>query len=82
MYLYFCTLDTVMRTKPNVRFDDIAGLLNVKEALREAVIYPRQFPLLFKGKQICTLTGFVEQGCLIYSTEQRHAALLYGVSSY
>ena len=35
--------------KPNVKWDDIAGLEGAKEALKEAVILPIKFPHLFKG---------------------------------
>jgi len=37
----------VIREKPNVTFDDIAGLEEAKEAIREAIIYPIQRPDLF-----------------------------------
>lgn len=35
--------------KPNVKWEDIAGLEGAKEALKEAVILPIKFPHLFKG---------------------------------
>lgn len=35
--------------KPNVSWDDIAGLEGAKEALKEAVILPIKFPQLFTG---------------------------------
>ncbi|XP_076470886.1 vacuolar protein sorting-associated protein 4B-like isoform X2 [Babylonia areolata] len=37
--------------KPNVRWDDVAGLNGAKEALKEAVILPVKFPHLFTGKR-------------------------------
>jgi vacuolar protein-sorting-associated protein 4 len=37
--------------KPNVRWDDIAGLEGAKEALKEAVILPIKFPHLFTGQR-------------------------------
>lgn len=40
-----------MREKPNVRWDDVAGLEQAKEALKEAVILPIKFPHLFTGKR-------------------------------
>ena len=42
---------TLITEKPNVKWDDVAGLEKAKEALREAVIIPIQFPQLFKGKR-------------------------------
>ncbi|MFH4976102.1 hypothetical protein AB6A40_002811 [Gnathostoma spinigerum] len=37
--------------KPNVSWNDIAGLEGAKEALKEAVILPIKFPQLFTGKR-------------------------------
>lgn len=37
--------------KPNVKWDDVAGLEGAKEALKEAVILPARFPQLFVGKR-------------------------------
>jgi len=42
---------TIIREKPNVKWDDVAGLEGVKEALQEAVIMPMRFPNLFVGKR-------------------------------
>ena len=36
---------------PNVSWDDIARLENAKQALKEAVILPIQYPQLFEGKR-------------------------------
>ena len=36
---------------PNVKWSDVAGLEQAKEALKEAVILPIKFPHLFKGKR-------------------------------
>lgn len=41
----------ILSEKPNVRWDDIAGLESAKEALKEAVILPIKFPHLFSGKR-------------------------------
>lgn len=50
LYLYslFCQGAIVME-KPNVKWDDVAGLEGAKEALKEAVILPIKFPHLFTG---------------------------------
>ncbi|KAK7279039.1 hypothetical protein RJT34_24082 [Clitoria ternatea] len=45
-------LDSVIiKEKPNVRWSDIAGLDNAKQALQEAVILPVKFPQFFTGKR-------------------------------
>lgn len=41
----------ILTEKPNVRWEDIAGLEAAKEALKEAVILPIKFPHLFTGKR-------------------------------
>ncbi|PXF44736.1 Vacuolar protein sorting-associated protein 4 [Gracilariopsis chorda] len=41
----------VLTEKPNVKWDDVAGLEGAKEALREAVILPQLFPQMFTGKR-------------------------------
>jgi len=41
----------IVKETPNVRWDDVAGLLIAKEALREAVILPLQYPQLFLGNR-------------------------------
>lgn len=41
----------ILSQKPNVRWEDIAGLEGAKEALKEAVILPVKFPHLFTGKR-------------------------------
>lgn len=37
----------ILTEKPNVRWEDVAGLEQAKEALKEAVILPIKFPQLF-----------------------------------
>eukprot|EP01002_Notosolenus_urceolatus_P000632 NODE_1157_length_1547_cov_26.845127_g959_i0.p1 GENE.NODE_1157_length_1547_cov_26.845127_g959_i0~~NODE_1157_length_1547_cov_26.845127_g959_i0.p1 ORF type:complete len:473 (+),score=119.74 NODE_1157_length_1547_cov_26.845127_g959_i0:3-1421(+) len=41
----------IVTKKPDVRWEDVAGLEGAKEALREAVIMPTQFPQLFAGNR-------------------------------
>ncbi|EEQ41041.1 Vacuolar protein sorting-associated protein 4 [Clavispora lusitaniae] len=41
----------ILTEKPNVSWDDIAGLDAAKEALKEAVILPVKFPQLFTGNR-------------------------------
>lgn len=36
--------------KPNIKWSDVAGLEQAKEALKEAVILPTKFPHLFKKR--------------------------------
>lgn len=40
----------VVTEKPNVKWDDVAGLEKAKSTLQEAVILPTKFPQLFVGK--------------------------------
>ncbi|EKM60596.1 uncharacterized protein PHACADRAFT_246626 [Phanerochaete carnosa HHB-10118-sp] len=41
----------IVADKPNVKWDDVAGLEAAKESLKEAVILPIKFPHLFTGKR-------------------------------
>ena len=41
----------ILAEKPNVKWDDVAGLEQAKESLKEAVILPTRFPQLFTGKR-------------------------------
>lgn len=41
----------ILTDKPNIRWEDVAGLEGAKEALKEAVILPIKFPHLFVGKR-------------------------------
>lgn len=42
---------SILSEKPNVKWEDIAGLEGAKDALKEAVILPVKFPHLFTGKR-------------------------------
>ena len=44
-----CHLGAIVMEKPNIKWDDVAGLEGAKEALKEAVILPIKFPHLFTG---------------------------------
>jgi vacuolar protein-sorting-associated protein 4 len=41
----------ILQDKPDVKWEDVAGLEGAKEALKEAVILPIKFPHLFTGKR-------------------------------
>ncbi|KAJ3828937.1 P-loop containing nucleoside triphosphate hydrolase protein [Lentinula raphanica] len=41
----------IISEKPNVKWDDVAGLEGAKASLKEAVILPLKFPHLFTGKR-------------------------------
>ena len=41
----------ILQDRPNVKWDDVAGLEGAKEALKEAVLLPIKFPHLFQGKR-------------------------------
>ncbi|RRT42907.1 hypothetical protein B296_00040429 [Ensete ventricosum] len=48
----------IITEKPNVKWNDVAGLESAKQALQEAVILPVKFPQFFTGLKIfCLLVG-------------------------
>jgi SpoVK/Ycf46/Vps4 family AAA+-type ATPase len=51
IFLHSSLLGAILREKPNVKWDDVAGLQAAKEALKEAVILPIKFPQLFTDKR-------------------------------
>lgn len=42
----------IITEKPNVKWNDVAGLESAKQALQEAVILPVKFPQFFTGKTV------------------------------
>lgn len=42
-------LETIMQDKPNVKWEDIAGLHEAKKSLHEALIMPIKYPNFFVG---------------------------------
>ena len=44
-------MDSMLKEKPNVKWTDVAGLVNAKKSLQEAVIMPIRFPELFTGSR-------------------------------
>jgi vacuolar protein-sorting-associated protein 4 len=47
----------IIREKPNVKWNDVAGLESAKQALQEAVILPVKFPQFFTGWLIIVVVG-------------------------
>ena len=43
--------NAILEERPNVKWDDVAGLEGAKDALKEAVILPVKFPQFFTGVQ-------------------------------
>ncbi|CAK9179104.1 unnamed protein product [Ilex paraguariensis] len=41
----------IIREKPNIKWNDVAGLESAKQSLQEAVILPVKFPQFFTGKR-------------------------------
>jgi vacuolar protein-sorting-associated protein 4 len=52
----------IVKEKPNVKWDDIAGLEQAKEALKEAVILPIKFPQLFNSAGRTPWSGIMLYG--------------------
>jgi len=42
-------MDAIVMEKPNVHWDDVAGLETAKNTLKEAILLPRKFPDIFQG---------------------------------
>ena len=43
--------EAIVTEKPNVKWDDVAGLEQAKKSLQEAVILPIKFPQIFTGSR-------------------------------
>lgn len=56
--IYF--IGAIVMEKPNIKWDDVAGLEGAKEALKEAVILPIKFPHLFTGRDFFLLLFFLK----------------------
>lgn len=41
----------ILQDRPNVKWEDVAGLEQAKEALKEAVLLPIKFPQMFQGNR-------------------------------
>ncbi len=67
---------TVVMEKPNVTWDDVAGLSMAKRSLKETVIFPTRFPQLFTGKR----RPF--KGILLYGVSRRSLSHFYLTSCY
>jgi vacuolar protein-sorting-associated protein 4 len=43
--------NAIVSKKPNVKWDDIAGLEAAKKVLQQTLVFPQRFPNLFTGKR-------------------------------
>jgi ATP-dependent 26S proteasome regulatory subunit len=43
--------EAIISEKPNVKWEDVAGLEGAKQSLKEAVVLPIKFPDLFVGER-------------------------------
>jgi len=41
--------EAILSEKPNIKWEDVAGLENAKITLKEAILLPRKFPEIFQG---------------------------------
>ncbi|AEO66567.1 uncharacterized protein THITE_32934 [Thermothielavioides terrestris NRRL 8126] len=44
-------MSSIVTEKPNVKWEDVAGLESAKEELQQAIIFPLRFPQLFQGSR-------------------------------
>lgn len=66
----------IVQEKPNVHWEDIAGLHTAKEALKETVILPVRFPHLFTGRA-CSLAVVEYCTCSQYSSSWKMTYILF-----
>ena len=60
------SVGAIVGDKPNVHWDDIAGLTVAKESLKEAVIIPIKFPHLFTGECACVMEMQTTQSVICF----------------
>ena len=65
----------IIREKPNVKWNDVAGLESAKQALQEAVILPVKFPQFFTGSS-CFFTKILTFFYCYYSPVQFNSLTL------
>jgi len=54
--------NVILKVKPDLKFKDVAGLEKAKEALREAIILPLQFPKMYEEMKIDPHKGILMYG--------------------
>ena len=72
-------LGAIIVEKPNVKWDDVAGLHGAKEALKEAVILPMKFPHLFTGTCLFHIEEKLFDLLFVGKRTPWRGILLYGV---
>ena len=60
----------IIAEKPNITWDNIAGLENAKSALKQAVIFPARFPSVFVGLRK-PWKGILLYGVVLLATRNR-----------
>lgn len=64
----------IVAEKPNVSWEDVAGLEGAKSALKEAVILPIKFPHMFTGKRQAW------RGILLFGVRESMCFAMYQLS--
>ena len=44
-------MSAIVSEKPDVKWDDVAGLEQAKDELQEAIVFPQRFPQMYQGKR-------------------------------